>query len=566
MSSHPVHGLPFLPGNTYRDPTKSAFHRTQTLTYRNGFTRPVLPTVGSGRDPITVNQLSQAELDELANKRPTLTYGQAKQAPPSTFIPSHVAFDKKVLKFDAYFKELVPISQDETYRVRRVCLYYYLEDDSISVVEPPVENSGIPQGTFLKRQRQPKNDNGDPYHWKDLNVGINITFYGRTFRTVSCDRFTQDFLESEGIELNPPEDIPSDHYTMIRKQPDYSSITPSDFDKLKQFLTMDRKVLRFFSLWDNSESMFGETLPVIIHYYLVDDTVEVREVHERNDGRDPFPVLMKRQHLPKSVKDLKDTFPKCVLEISDKEVTEWYSPQDFIVGDYITIMGRRFFLYDCDAYTKDFYREKLGMPDVKRVDVKKKEEEEVRQEIPPYNGFGLLEDSLQNCLTLVPKPPKKDVIKMLENDHKVLRYAAVLDSMNPVDKGRRFILHYYLSYDMISIFEPQVRNSGIIGGKFLERIKVLKPGSTIDNPSYYGPADFSIGAMVEVFRYRFIITDADRYVLNYIKENKDRFPSEVLNSLERHFHLQAQDGERVPGATDTQETSDSPTARNALII
>lgn len=63
------------------------------------------------------------------------------------------------------------------------------------------------------------------------------------------------------------------------------------------------KVLRFFSLWDDSDSMFGETRPVIIHYYLVDDTVEVREVHERNDGRDPFPVLMKRQHLPKCFKD-----------------------------------------------------------------------------------------------------------------------------------------------------------------------------------------------------------------------------------------------------------------------
>ncbi|PIO35716.1 hypothetical protein AB205_0132890 [Aquarana catesbeiana] len=426
MSSHPVHGLPFLPGNTYRDPTKSAFQRSQTLTYRDGFSRPLLPTVGVGRDPITVNQLSQAELDELANKRPTLTYGQAKQAPSSTFIPAHVAFDKKVLKFEGYFQETVPISQDEHYRVRRVCVYYYLEDDSISVVEPPVENSGIPQGTFIKRQRHPKNDNGDPYHWRDLNVGINIMLYGRTFRIISCDQFTKDFLESEGIELNPMEGIPNDPYTELRKQPQRTYNTPSDFDRLKQFLTMDRKVLRFFSLWDDSDSMFGEARPVIIHYYLVDDTVEVREVHERNDGRDPFPVLMKRQHLPKSIKDLKDTFPKCVLEMSDQEVTEWYSPRDFMVGSHITILGRKFFLYDCDAYTRDFYQKNLAIADLTPVSVEKKVIEEVKQEIPPYNGFGLLEDSLQNCLTLIPKPPKKDVIKMLENDHKVLRYAASL--------------------------------------------------------------------------------------------------------------------------------------------
>lgn len=43
-----------------------------------------------------MNQPSQAELDELSNTGPTLTYGQAKKAPPSGFVPAHVAFDKKV--------------------------------------------------------------------------------------------------------------------------------------------------------------------------------------------------------------------------------------------------------------------------------------------------------------------------------------------------------------------------------------------------------------------------------------------------------------------------------------
>ncbi|XP_018117414.1 EF-hand domain (C-terminal) containing 1 L homeolog isoform X1 [Xenopus laevis] len=537
MASHPVQGLPFLPGNTYRDPTKSAFHRSQTLTYRNGYSRPILPTVGIGREPITVNQLSQAELDELSNKRPTLTYGRAKPAPPSDFIPSYVAFDKKVLRFEGYFQETVPLSPDEHYRVRRITLYYYLEDDTISVVEPAVENSGIPQGTFIKRQRHPKNENGDPYHWKDLNVGINITLYGRTFRVINCDTFTQEFLESEGIELNPPEGIPSDPYTELRRQPDRTFITPSDFDKLKQFITMDRKVLRFFAVWDDTDNMFGEKHPVLIHYYLSDDTLEIREVHERNDGRDPFPVLMKRQHLPKVVNNTKETFPVSVLEISDQEVKEWFSPKDFSVGKHVNILGRKFFIYDCDAYTRDFYQEKMGVRDLQPVEVKMdRVDEKVIQEVPPYNGFGLLEDSLQNCLSLVPKPPKKDVLKMLENDHNVLRYAVILDSPNPEDKVRRFVLSYFLANDMLSIFERQVRNSGIIGGKFLEKTRVPVPGSTIDNPIYYGPKDFTIGAAIEVFNHRFIITDADKYVLNYINAHSEEFPAHVLDSLQRHLH------------------------------
>lgn len=44
---------------------------------------------------LEVNQLSQADLDELANSIPILTYGQPRQAPPAA-IPAHVAFDKKV--------------------------------------------------------------------------------------------------------------------------------------------------------------------------------------------------------------------------------------------------------------------------------------------------------------------------------------------------------------------------------------------------------------------------------------------------------------------------------------
>jgi hypothetical protein len=60
----------------------------------------------------------------------------------------------------------------------------------------------------------------------------------------------------------------------------------------KQFLDNDRKVLRFFTKCDD--------LPYIIHYYLADDTCEIREVHHPNDGRDSFSLFLKRQKLPQS--------------------------------------------------------------------------------------------------------------------------------------------------------------------------------------------------------------------------------------------------------------------------
>jgi hypothetical protein len=35
--------------------------------------------------------------------------------------------------------------------------------------------------------------------------------------------------------------------------------------------------------------------------------------------------------------------------------------------------------------------------------------------LPPYNGYGTLDDSKQNCIALVPKPPKK--VRALEPRH-----------------------------------------------------------------------------------------------------------------------------------------------------
>ena len=50
------------------------------------------------------------------------------------------------------------------------------------------------------------------------------------------------------------------------------------------------------------------------------------------------------------------------------------------------------------------------------------------------------------------------------------------DSPRDIDKSRKFIISYRLGDDTISIHEPPQRNTGIIGGRFLERTRVSKPG------------------------------------------------------------------------------------------
>ncbi|KAK5903450.1 hypothetical protein CgunFtcFv8_007230 [Champsocephalus gunnari] len=498
--------------STFRDVRKSAFHRSQTLVYRNGFAVPRRPTVGIGQDPLLSEQLIQQQISELSSETPYITRGSyQEQGLVEDVIPAYVALDKKVLRFYAYFEEDILCSPKEQHRVCPVVIYYYLEDDSICIFEPRVENSGIPQGERIKRQRLPRNAHGEPYLWKHLNIGMYLEVYGVKYNITQCDAFTKEFMESEGIVLNDPQPMPVDPYSQSRKITLPSHITPSNFDQMQQFIDMDRKVLRFFALLDDADALFADTRAVTIQFYLGDNTVEIREVHEANSGHDPFPILMHRQKLPKTFKATPQNFPSCVLEVSKAEVEEYYTPKDFQTGQTMKLRGRRFLLYDCDGFTKEYYQKNHPDIQMKPSEVPNKTSlvQLRKKEVPPYNGFGSLEDSLQNCLYLIPEPPKKNVLKMLENNNKVLCYSARMESQNPDDDGRLFILSYSLANDMISIYEKPTRNS----------------------------------ATLHVFGRRFVLTDADQYVLNYLESNAGQIPHQTLLSIHQKLGVRTENNQ-----------------------
>jgi hypothetical protein len=76
--------------------------------------------------------------------------------------------------------------------VRRCNLLYYLVDDSIQLVEPRTENSGLLQGKLLKRHRVAKRDEGGGFvAWADLTVGSDLLLYGRAIHLSGCDGFTR---------------------------------------------------------------------------------------------------------------------------------------------------------------------------------------------------------------------------------------------------------------------------------------------------------------------------------------------------------------------------------------
>mgnify|MGYP003612910647 CR=1 FL=1 len=50
--------------------------------------------------------------------------------------PSWVKMDRHVLRFSGYFKEAVVESALENFRIRKLTIFYYLEDHSLSITEP----------------------------------------------------------------------------------------------------------------------------------------------------------------------------------------------------------------------------------------------------------------------------------------------------------------------------------------------------------------------------------------------------------------------------------------------
>ena len=54
----------------------------------------------------------------------------------------------QVLRWYGYFQESVADSPLENFRVRKVILHYYLENDTLEVIEPKQDNSGMPQASL----------------------------------------------------------------------------------------------------------------------------------------------------------------------------------------------------------------------------------------------------------------------------------------------------------------------------------------------------------------------------------------------------------------------------------
>eukprot|EP00744_Colponema_vietnamica_P002970 GILI01004599.1.p1 GENE.GILI01004599.1~~GILI01004599.1.p1 ORF type:complete len:771 (+),score=193.17 GILI01004599.1:175-2487(+) len=448
----------------------------------------------------------------------------------SRYTPSFVQLANKVLRFYGYFLEPVHDSAFENFRVRKLVIMYYIEDGSIQISEPRVENVGFNQGPFLKRQKVPK-DGGEFLGLYDFVVGQDVHIYGRIIRLVDCDKYTRDYYDEE-TNFSQPESMPYPEDAFAAKL-QASKTSPKQSSDIRnfveislgggrpkditQFLSHDREVLRFFAHWEDPDVSMGGHKNYEINYFLSDDTAEIRQViGAKQEGViQEKPRLLSRAPLPKSVPS---------GQPGQISVGECYRPEDFRIGGTIYVFGREFVIDSCDKFTEDYYYKVYGVDFSSELHKPAPAASPKKKPVPPpYTGYGTEEDSLGSVLYLVPKQPKKDFHKLIDNMGKSLRFACTLVSGVP---GRHFILTWYLEDDSMMIYEPHVRNGGVVTGKFLERNRYKNPDRLNENgePQYFSLEDFYVGALIKINHFTFRITNADVYTVRNVAAIKEGKP------------------------------------------
>lgn len=448
--------------------------------------------------------------------------------------PAWMKHEKQVLRFYAFYQESVPERAEENSRYRHLVIMYFMEDGTVRISEPRVENSGMPQGQFLKRHRVMKDDGSGPFGPGDFRVGEDVVMYGKRMHVTGADRFTRWFFAENGIELADDEEVMEDLWEKgykftktaekgglavsrsvveAKRLADYMLGSAPPSKALTQFLENDRKVLRFKAYWDD-DSPYGNRTYAVVHYFLADNSVELNEAHSRNSGRWDCPNLFKRAKLHKT--NHVTAYPGML-----KPDSVLYLPEDFLVGGSFEVWGRKFVLYDCDDFTQQFYKEYMDIDQKSSaMNVDPPPIKHVKLPPPPHTAPGREEDSLLNCLMIQPKPPRVDLVRLMTLSGEVLRFEAKIVNGQPEDEIRRLIIGYFLADDQVAVWETAVRNSGIMGGKFSEKCRMVN----VDTGRYFALTDFAVGKNVTVKAHPLLVTRADEHALQWTEANPDKFP------------------------------------------
>lgn len=111
-------------------------------------------------------------------------------------------------------------------------------------------------------------------------------------------------------------------------------------------------------------------------------------------------------------------------------------------------------------------------------------------------------------------------------DLEKLQFLAILHptdakQLQKVDSVRRFRLYVYPEDETVAIYENKTENSGLSGGKFLERQPIFRDLRM--RQDRLSVEDFWIGRIIDIYNRNFKIIDADESTLRYFERHPDSF-------------------------------------------
>lgn len=479
-------------------------------------------------------------------------------------------------------------------KFRKCNILYFVEDATIKVYEPHQRNTGFLQGCLINRNKIPKFD-GKYYNLDDLNIGKTLSFFSKTFKILDCDSFTKQYLQEMGYRVGSPEPEVIDpvyadrqevdrHRTCIQKphKKEYKSVP---------FYKLHPKRLHFYVIYNIKPHHFQEMSYASLYYDISDNTIKIVDEKKLLESKKQLKIgnydsclILKPTLIPKKSKyvpSIGESVEPVVLNLtaasrqmhlkelmgcrsySDSsflrdsnpvnnlnKLEDYYAAKDLDLGITIEIFGTKVYIYDCDEFTKEFYRTEFNrelipapLPEIKST--------KYHQLIYKQN-FGNAEDSLQTCqqlptiniskiamdsYILSQKPCHKgsrsdNLLKFFVNcrygcDGKILKFLCRILTNDSLVKDQYLVLQWFLEDETIEIsgldMNFTISNSNV--GQFLKRMKLIKPTSEVENAGtcYYSTTDMFIGNIIYAMKKPFLIIDADEYTCDYMERNCDRF-------------------------------------------
>ena len=321
-------------------------------------------------------------------------------------------------KFNPVTRQL-ETSSAESFKVRRFQIQYFMGDKgAIQIVEDGSASGGQRKGpgnggTFLRKTNDLKRADGNPFAATDFFVGAQVEINKRTFHVVSVDKATRNFFTGEhpdhhvGRNLDWPADPEAARASKDgggvacvggSADPHRARFAAAEAERTaggakgnkkkkkgakaavhrpavtqSRFLDNDGKLLKFRCVWDERANpgtgrQAKRPRRFMVKFYLADDTLEVNEVNDRNSGRSRMETVnLKRQQLPNPAAPTGAALAAARKALAADPTSAFgdpafYNEGDLVVGRTLECFGRRLRIVGCGAFTREYYRDYLSMP------------------------------------------------------------------------------------------------------------------------------------------------------------------------------------------------------------